>query len=141
MSLKSAGMAAAIVALMLGSGAPFEGGAVEAAGQQEMTENPFFTESTLPYQLPPFDRIEDAHYGPAFDRGMAEQIEEIEAIASQSDPPTFENTIVPLERSGRCSIASRGRSSASPAPTRTTPSTRSATRWRRGWPRIRTGFC
>ncbi len=98
---KSLGVAAAVVALMLGSGVPFEGGAMEAAGQQEMTENPFFNESALPYQLPPFDRIEDAHYGPAFDRGMAEQIEEIEAIASQSDPPTFENTIVPLERSGR----------------------------------------
>ena len=101
MSLKSAGMAAAVVALMLGSGAPFDGGAVEAAGQQEMTENPFFTESTLPYRLPPFDQIDDAHYGPAFERGMADQIGEIEAIASQPGPPTFENTILPLERSGR----------------------------------------
>ena len=98
---KSLGMAAAVAALMLGSGVPFEGGAMEAAGQQEMTENPFFTESTLPYQLPPFDRIDDAHYGPAFERGMAEQIEEIEAIAAQSEPPTFENTIIALEHSGR----------------------------------------
>ena len=99
---KSLGMAAAVVALMLGSGVPFEGGGrTEAAGQQEMTENPFFVESTLPYRLPPFDRIEDAHYAPALERGMAEQIEEIEAIAAQSEPPTFENTILPLERSGR----------------------------------------
>ena len=99
---KSAGIVTAVVALMLGSGVPFGGGgSFEAAGQQEMTENPFFTESALPYRLPPFDRIDDAHYGPAFDRGMAEHIEEIEAIASASDPPTFENTIVPFERSGR----------------------------------------
>ena len=99
---KSLGMAAAVAALMLGSGVPFEGGGrTEAAGQQEMTENPFFVESTLPYRLPPFDRIEDAHYAPALERGMAEQIEEIEAIAAQSEPPTFENTILPLERSGR----------------------------------------
>ena len=101
MRRESLGVAAAVGMLMLVAGAPFEGGVMEAAGQQEMTENPFLTESTLPYQLPPFDRIDDAHYGPAFERGMAEQIEEIEAIASQSDPPTFENTILPLERSGR----------------------------------------
>ena len=51
--------------------------------------------------MPPFDRIEDAHYQPAFEQGMAEQLAEIEAIAAQSDPPTFENTIVAMERSGR----------------------------------------
>ena len=101
MRRKSAGAAAVVVALTFGSGARFEGGAVEAAGRQETAGNPFFTESTLPYRLPPFDRIEDAHYAPAFERGMAEQIAEIEAIASQAEPPTFENTIVPLERSGR----------------------------------------
>ena len=101
MRRKSFGMAAAVVALVFASGAPFDGGAMEAAGQQEMSENPFLTESTLPYRLPPFDRIDDAHYGPAFERGMAEQIEEIEAIAAQSEPPTFENTIIPLEHSGR----------------------------------------
>ena len=101
MRRKSAGTAAVVVALMLGSGARFEGGAGETAGQQETAGNPFFTESALPYRLPPFDRIEDAHYAPAFERGMAEQIAEIEAIASQPEPPTFENTIVPLERSGR----------------------------------------
>ena len=100
MSGKWLGTAAA-AAVALGAGAPFEGGARAAAGQEEMTGNPFFTESALPYGLPPFDRIDDAHYRPAFERGMAEQIEEIEAIASRPDPPTFENTIVPLERSGR----------------------------------------
>ena len=63
--------------------------------------NPFFTESTLPYAVPPFDRIDDGHYMPAFERGMAEQLDEVEAIANASEPPTFENTLVALERSGR----------------------------------------
>ena len=101
MSGKWLGTAAAAAALTFGAGAAFEGGARAAAGQEEMTGNPFFAESALPYRLPPFDRIDDEHYRPAFERGMAEQIEEIEAIAARPDPPTFENTIVPLERSGR----------------------------------------
>ncbi len=69
--------------------------------ETEMGDNPFFTESTLPYGLPHFDLIEDGHYRAAFERGMAEQLEEIEAIASSSEPATFENTLVPIERSGR----------------------------------------
>jgi peptidyl-dipeptidase Dcp len=63
--------------------------------------NPFFEASTLPYQLPPFDLITDAHYAPAFDRGMSEQLEEISAITSNPEPPTFDNTLVPLEKSGQ----------------------------------------
>ena len=63
--------------------------------------NPFFTASTLPYASPPFDRITDDHYLPAFERGMQEQLAEIEAIASDPQPPSFENTIVAMERSGR----------------------------------------
>ena len=62
--------------------------------------NPFFAESTLPYRAPPFDRIRDEHYGPAFERGMAGQRAEIDAIASSTETPTFDNTIVALERSG-----------------------------------------
>ncbi|MET7424662.1 M3 family metallopeptidase [Dactylosporangium sp. NPDC005555] len=65
------------------------------------TDNPFFAASDLPYQLPPFDRIETGHYLPAFERGMAEQRAEVEAIAALPEPPTFENTLVALERSGR----------------------------------------
>lgn len=63
-------------------------------------DNPFYTESTQPYQLPPFDRIDESHFLPAFERGMAEQLAEVSAISGQSTPPTFENTFVPLERSG-----------------------------------------
>jgi len=61
---------------------------------------PFDQPSTLPYQLPPFAEITDDHYAPAFQRGFAEQLAEIEAIASNPEPPTFENTMVALERSG-----------------------------------------
>lgn len=66
-----------------------------------MAENPFFAPSSLPYELPPFDDIREEHYLPAFERGMAEQLAEVEAIANDPEPPTFENTIEALERSGR----------------------------------------
>ncbi|MBH0053909.1 M3 family metallopeptidase [Salinibacterium sp. SWN139] len=63
--------------------------------------NPFFEPSTLPFGMPPFADIEDEHFAPAFDKGMAEQLAEIEAITSQADAPTFENTMIPLEKSGQ----------------------------------------
>ena len=63
--------------------------------------NPFFEPSTLPYQLPPFDRITDADYLPAFEKGMAEQRAEFDAIANNPEPPSFDNTIVAAERSGQ----------------------------------------
>lgn len=62
--------------------------------------NPFAAASTLPFQAPPFDRIKDSDYQPALEAGMKEQIAEIEAIANQTAPPTFDNTIVPMEKSG-----------------------------------------
>ena len=63
--------------------------------------NPLLTESTLPYHLPPFDRIKDADYAPALERGMADHLKEVETVADNPAPPTFDNTIVALERSGR----------------------------------------
>lgn len=65
------------------------------------TANPFFEPSPLPLQYPQFDVIRDEHYLPAFERGMEEQLAEIAAITAQTDAPTFDNTILPLERSGR----------------------------------------
>ena len=62
--------------------------------------NPFVAPSTLPFQAPPFDRIKDSDYQPALEAGMRGQIEEIEAVANQSTPATFDNTIIPMERSG-----------------------------------------
>jgi len=63
--------------------------------------NPFFEPSTLPFGMPPFADIEDEHYSPAFDEGMVQQLAEIEAITTQPDAPTFENTVIPLEKSGQ----------------------------------------
>lgn len=65
------------------------------------SSNPFAAPSALPYQAPPFDRIEDAHYLPAIEAGMAEQRVEIDAIANNSAPATFENTLIAMEESGR----------------------------------------
>ena len=62
--------------------------------------NPLFEASTLQYQAPPFDRIHDADYQPAIEEGMAQHMAEVAKIAAQADPPTFDNTIVALERSG-----------------------------------------
>ena len=69
---------------------------VEATGT-----NPFYQESTLYFKYPPFDKIKNAHYAPAFEKGMGVHLEEIEAIADQSEKPTFDNTIVAMEKSGQ----------------------------------------
>ena len=62
--------------------------------------NPLLTESTLPYHLPPFAAIKDEHFAPAFEQGMAENLQEIALIAGNPAPANFDNTIVALERSG-----------------------------------------
>ena len=64
-------------------------------------QNPFFAPSTLPYGLPPFANITDDHYRPAFDHGFEEQLAEISNITRRRDMPTFENTMIPLEKSGQ----------------------------------------
>jgi peptidyl-dipeptidase Dcp len=63
--------------------------------------NPFAVASTLPLQAPPFDRIKDSDYQPAIEQGMAQQIVEINHIATNPAAPTFDNTIAAMERSGR----------------------------------------
>jgi len=72
-----------------------------------LTSNPLLTESTLPYQMPPFDKIRDEHFQPALEQGIAEEEKEAEAIAKQTEKPTFENTIVALEKMGQ--LISRAR--------------------------------
>ena len=62
--------------------------------------NPFAAESTLPYQAPPFDRIKDADFAPAFEQGIADKLAETRKIADNPAAPTFDNTIVAMERSG-----------------------------------------
>ena len=64
-------------------------------------DNPFYAPSTLPFHAPPFNKIKDGDYQPAMDAGMVEQLKEVDAIADDPAPPTFENTVVALERTGR----------------------------------------
>ena len=87
------------------------GSEAEAAGTETTTDggespamsgdNPFLAESPLYLRYPPFDRVDDSHYLPAFEAGMAEQLAEIDAIVNQDATPTVENTLVPLELSGQ----------------------------------------
>jgi peptidyl-dipeptidase Dcp len=97
-----------------GIGILLKTGLVVAAAFPEMTtnaavpssvqfgpSNPFYAPSTLPLQAPPFDKIKDSDYQPAIEAGMAQQQEEIHAIAENPDLPTFENTLVVLEKSGQ----------------------------------------
>jgi peptidyl-dipeptidase Dcp len=62
--------------------------------------NPFFQEWTTSFEVPPFLDIRDEHYMPAFEKGMAENLEEIDAIVNNTNEPTFANTIEALERTG-----------------------------------------
>jgi peptidyl-dipeptidase Dcp len=64
-------------------------------------QNPLLVPSSLPFEYPVFDQIRAEHYLPAFEQGMAEHLAEINAIADQAAAPSFDNTLVPLEQSGR----------------------------------------
>jgi peptidyl-dipeptidase Dcp len=72
-----------------------------AANAALPASNPFAQESTLPLNYPAFDKIKNADYGPAYEEGMKEQSAEIAKIANNKAAPTFENTVVAMERSGR----------------------------------------
>lgn len=65
-----------------------------------LSSNPFMKKSTLQYEAPEFDKIKDEHFKPAFDFGLKQHDAEISNIANSSEEPTFENTIVALEKSG-----------------------------------------
>ena len=73
----------------------------KTSAPSDMSSNPFAQPSTLPLQAPQFDKIKDSDYAPAFAEGMRQQLAEIDAIANNTAPPTFENTIVAMEKSGR----------------------------------------
>jgi peptidyl-dipeptidase Dcp len=64
------------------------------------TTNPLLADWNTPYGLPPFDKIDASHFGPALDAAMAAHVTEVEALASSSDAPSFENTVAALDRSG-----------------------------------------
>ena len=74
---------------------------VNKEGKADAVANPFFTAYQTPFGVPPFDQIQFADYKPALLKGMEEQKAEIEAIVQNPDAPTFENTIVALDRSGQ----------------------------------------
>ncbi|NMW25591.1 dipeptidyl carboxypeptidase II, partial [Rhodanobacter denitrificans] len=71
-----------------------------AMATADMTSNPFYNTSTLPFQAPPFDKIHDGDYQPAIEEGMKQHLAEIEKIADNPEPATFENTYVAMEKSG-----------------------------------------
>ncbi len=75
--------------------------AAPAAASGFGPSNPFYEPSALPFHAPPFDRIKDADYQPAIEAGMAAQLAEIRGITENRAAPTFENTLIPLERSGQ----------------------------------------
>jgi len=88
------------LAAALGCSTPLHAFADPAPASAPQPANPFFEQSTLPYAMPPFDRIRDEHFAPALERGMAEQRKEMDAIANSKEAPTFENTIVAMEKTG-----------------------------------------
>lgn len=65
------------------------------------SENPFYNEWDTPFGIPPFDQIDDEHYLPAFKEGIKQQEGEIKEITTNSEDPTFENTLVALDESGQ----------------------------------------
>ncbi|MDW5266267.1 MULTISPECIES: peptidyl-dipeptidase Dcp [Acidobacteriaceae] len=87
--------AASAIALSLGAAPAF------AAGAEFGPSNPFYAASTLPFQAPPFDKIKDSDYQPAIEAGMAQQLVEMKALADNPAPPTFENTLVAMEKTGQ----------------------------------------
>lgn len=68
--------------------------------KEEMKENPFFVEWDTPFGVPPFEKITEADFKPAFDIAIENQNKEIEAIVNNTEPASFENTIVALDLSG-----------------------------------------
>jgi peptidyl-dipeptidase Dcp len=83
------------------SPAPAPAQSAAAAPATPEAANPFAEPSPLPFHAPQFDRIKDSDYQPALEEGMKQQLAEIEAIADSKAPPTFDNTIVAMEKSGR----------------------------------------
>jgi len=93
----SAGLLSAVAVFAMTAPAAY----ILAAPARAYAAGPFEAASTLPYQAPRFDIIRDKDYQPAFEQGMRQQLAEIETIANNKTEPTFDNTIVAMERSGR----------------------------------------
>ncbi|MFY9802196.1 MAG: peptidyl-dipeptidase Dcp [Candidatus Acidiferrales bacterium] len=90
--------------ILITTGAVAVGATLLSAGATDTKfgpANPFYAPSTLPFHAPPFDKIKDEDYQPAIEAGMAEEITEIQGIADNPAPPTFENTLVAMEKTGQ----------------------------------------
>ena len=108
--MKASKLPYAALALVLTTGAglvacnnnttPAPAAAPAAQPAAKPAPSPFAAVSPLPYNLPPFDKIQESDYRPAFEEGMAAQRKEVDAIAKNAEAPTFDNTIVAMERSG-----------------------------------------
>lgn len=75
--------------------------ACKKEGTTDSSENPFFAAYETPYEVPPFDKIKNEHFEPAFTEGFKVQTEEINKIANDTSEPSFENTILAMENSGQ----------------------------------------
>ena len=97
---------ATILAILLSGCAAGSNTPVNAVQETQETtmldsSNPFAQKSSLPYGIIDFSKLKDEHYKPALEAGMAEQLKEIDAIANNPEAPTFENTMIALEKSGQ----------------------------------------
>ena len=95
-----------VISIILLSSAVLVAAAVSAQtnsqrGRASAADNPLLKPAALPFHAPAFDKIRDADFLPAFDEGLRQQREEVRHIANDPAPPTFDNTIVALERSGQ----------------------------------------
>lgn len=79
----------------------FAGIIMQSCEQTKNTDNPFFSKYDTPFEVPPFDKIQNHHYLPAFREGMKQQEAEIEAIVNNAEAPDFANTIEAMEKSGQ----------------------------------------
>src|SRR4029077_14560534 len=68
--------------------------------RKSMRANPLLAESALPFHMPPFDKIRNEDFAPAYEKGMSEELKQVQTIATNPEKPTFENTIVAMERTG-----------------------------------------
>ena len=75
---------------------------VSCGSGAKQNDNPFFeSEWSTPYGVPPFDRITNNHFKPAFEHGMSLHNEEIEVIVASKEEPTFDNVILAYDNAGR----------------------------------------
>jgi peptidyl-dipeptidase Dcp len=87
--------------LFLGAAAGFCAAQAPSTASSFSPSNPFYAASSLAFHAPAFNKIKDSDYQPAIDAGMAQQLKEVDAIANNPAPPTFDNTFAALERSGQ----------------------------------------